>query len=102
LKSDHGSQNVGLYAQGEVAFLENLRLNAGVRYDYYDTFGGTVNPRCGLIFAPLPQSTFKFLYGRAFRAPNEFELYYESITAQSNPNLDPEMLRTDEWVKGKP
>lgn len=40
LKDDQTSRIVGLYAQGEVALLTNLVLNAGVRYDhYFESFG---------------------------------------------------------------
>jgi outer membrane receptor for ferrienterochelin and colicins len=85
------SWNVGIYAQGEVVLLTNLTLSAGARCDYYDSFGATVNPRAGLIYNPWHPTTFKVLYGEAFRAPNRYELYYDS-------NLNPETIRTIEVV----
>ena len=80
--------------------LENLRLNAGVRDDYYDTFHNTVNPRAGLIYSPVGGTTLKLLYGRAFRAPNAFELNYDDggSASKSNPDLDPETINTYELV----
>lgn len=86
------------YLQDEFAVFKNLVFNVGVRYDHYDTFGGTTNPRLALIYNPLEKSTFKLLYGRAFRAPNVYELYYQSLTAKANTNLKPETIRTYEMV----
>jgi outer membrane receptor for ferrienterochelin and colicins len=92
-------RNAGVYGQAEVGLLPNLTFNGGVRYDYYDSFGGTVNPRLGLIYNPWQQSTFKLLYGQAFRAPNVFELYYEDPGAnRANPSLSPETIHTYELV----
>ena len=86
------------FGQGEFALLTNLVLNAGVRYDHYDEIGGTVNPRVALIYHPWTPTTFKLLYGTAFRAPNAFEAFFESPFFQSNPSLDPETIRTYELV----
>jgi iron complex outermembrane receptor protein len=38
-----------VFAQDEFAVMDKLILNAGVRHDHYSTFGGTTNPRAGLI-----------------------------------------------------
>ena len=38
-----------LFLQDEIQLLDSLILSAGVRYDHYDSFGGTTNPRLGLI-----------------------------------------------------
>ena len=38
-------QNEGVFFQSDIALLSNLHLNAGVRYDQYGDFDGTVNPR---------------------------------------------------------
>ena len=86
------------YGQDEVTILTNLALNAGVRYDHFSTFGGTVNPRGALIYNPWRQSTFKFIYGEAFRAPNAYELYYVQPTFKANPDLRPETIRSYELV----
>ena len=65
---------VGGYAQGDFAVLTNLHVNAGVRYDKYGDFDPSINPRLALIYNPLAKSTFKAIYGSAFRAPNFVEL----------------------------
>jgi outer membrane receptor for ferrienterochelin and colicins len=88
-----------LYVQDEYSIRSNLTLTAGVRWDHYYTFGSTENPRLGLIYNPLERTTFKLLYGTAFRAPNDYELYYASPPNQiSSPSLRPETIRTTELV----
>jgi iron complex outermembrane receptor protein len=97
---DHrGSEVWALYAQDEYAIRKNLLLNAGVRYDHYSTFGGTTNPRAGLIYSPRPKTALKFLYGTAFRAPNAYEMFFQDgSTMAPNPHLQPETIRTAEFV----
>src|SRR5207249_1025135 len=87
-----------VYGQGEFFLLKNLVLNAGLRYDYYYTFGGTTSPRVALIYHPVAGSTLKLLYGEAFRAPNAYELYYSAAGNQANPGLQPETIRTTQVV----
>ena len=67
-------QSYGVYLQGDFAVLTNLHLNAGVRYDQYGDFDPTYDPRVALIYHPWDKSTFKAIYGTAFRAPNFTEL----------------------------
>lgn len=94
------STNWALYVQDEFRICDSLLLNIGVRYDHYDTFGGTTNPRAALIYNPLPMTALKLVYGAAFRAPTAYELYYNdgNVTAKSNPNLQPETIDTYELI----
>ena len=92
------SRGYGMYLQDEWQILNNLILNAGVRYDWHSTFGGSTNPRLGLIYRPVPATILKFLYGTAFRAPNVYELYYYAAGQQANPFLQPEKMTTYEAV----
>lgn len=93
------SKNVAFYLQDELAIRENLTLSAGVRYDHHSTFGGTTKPRLGLIYHPAGKTTLKLLYGEAFRAPNNYELYYEASRLYTiNPDLRPENIKTTELV----
>lgn len=67
-------QSYGIFGQGDFAILDNLHLNAGVRYDQYGNFTPSWSPRAAIIYNPWQESTFKFIYGTAFRDPNITEL----------------------------
>lgn len=90
----------GVYLQDEWTIFDNLSLQAGGRYDHYDSFGGTFNPRLGLIYQPWKDTTLKLLYGTAFRAPNAFESMYTCCenTWVGNTALKPEQIETYEFV----
>ena len=94
------SSNHGIYVQDEITLREDLTLYAGLRYDDYETFGSTTNPRLSLVYKLRPQTTLKLLYGTAFRAPTPFENYYNDgfFTTKPANDLDPEEITTYELV----
>jgi iron complex outermembrane receptor protein len=92
------SWSVGFYSQAEVELHKGVTLDAGGRFDYFSTFGSTLNPRIGLILNPADNSTIKLLYGTAFKAPNAYELFYGGPNNKGNPNLNPEKISTYEAV----
>ena len=76
---------------------EEKRLIAGVRYDYYSDFGGTVNPRASFTWDVTQQYQFITTYGSAFRAPTFGELYnINNPSIVGNPDLEPEEIQTFE------
>ena len=98
LDENHPSTVFGLYAQDEVTLRPWLLLNAGVRLDHQDAFGSSLTPRAGLVFLPRRQSAVKLLYGRAFRAPNLYELHYYAAMEDFGLTLEPE---TDRHHRGR-
>ena len=58
------------------AELENLKVTAGVRYDYNQIFGGQLNPRVGFTYRPQDELSFHASIGRAYRAPTYDDLYW--------------------------
>ncbi len=98
LNDNRTEYRYAVFAQQEVQLLDPLRLTAGLRYDHYQSFGGNLSPRVALVYTPWRPSTFKLLYGTAFRAPNLFERFYDApLNAEiPNPNLQPENIRTYE------
>ena len=89
-----------IYGQDEFAITSKLSLTAGLRDDhYYNGFGGTTNPRLGLIYHLLHSTTAKILYGSAFRAPEPYEIYPAySPFYENSLELRPETVRTIEGV----
>ncbi len=72
-------------------------LTAGLRYDDYNDFGDTWNPRLALVWAARHDLTAKLLYGEAFRAPSFAEFRNQNNpVALGNTELDPEEMETIE------
>lgn len=86
-------RNYGVFGQGDFTVLTNLHLSAGVRYDQYGHFDPSFSPRAALIYNPFDQSTFKFIYGTAFRDPNFVEL--SDLQTQ---NIQPEKITSYDLV----
>lgn len=92
------SRTFGAFAQLEMRVAPAIVFNAGLRHDYYfGSFGGTTNPRLGVIYSATPYTTLKALFGEAFRAPNVYERTYYAAQ-RHRPNLRPETIRTSELV----
>jgi len=67
-------QSHGVYFQSDIELLKSLHFDGGIRYDQYGNFDPAFDPRLALIYNPWDGSTFKAIYGTAFRAPNFTEL----------------------------
>jgi len=86
---------VGVYAQYQADLFKNTHLTAGIRYDNFSNIGSQSTPRLGLVQEISPNSSLKFLYGEAFRAPAESELYLiNNPVFLGNPDLEPETVRS--------
>lgn len=95
LDDNHNRTVRGYYLQDENHILKNLILNAGLRFDQYDDFGDTINPRLAFIWKPQESRVLRLSYGEAFRAPNAYELYYKDQAGmKGNLALKPEKVRT--------
>jgi outer membrane receptor for ferrienterochelin and colicins len=92
-----GSSRVAaVFAQDDITLHRRVVLTLGGRYDVYDGFS-KVTPRAALVVTPSPAQAFKYLYGRAFRAPNAYELAYYSGGVR-DVSLRPETIATHEVV----
>lgn len=81
--------------QDQWSILRDLQVTAGLRYDEYSDFGGTLNPRVAVVWATRPTVTTKLLYGSAFRAPTFAELHVVNNPSRlGNPDLQPETIDT--------
>lgn len=94
-----GSRDIyGLYGQYQTS-ISDFEVTLGARYDDYSDFGSTFNPRAAVVYQPFDDTSFKLLYGSAYRAPtrNELDLLNNSNTV-GNPNLKPETIETYEAI----
>jgi outer membrane receptor for ferrienterochelin and colicins len=94
-REPNSSLITALYAQDEFGITPRVTFNAGVRYDHYSTFGGTINPRAALIYRPAGKTALKLLYGDAFRAPDVYEASPDfGIFYDDNLKLKPERIQS--------
>ncbi len=95
---DTTSNYVSPFAQVDWSLSHNLWLSTGARFDAYSTGDHRLTPRIGLIWEASPSTTFKLLYGQAFRVPNVEERYSAEAGIVANPNLKPELNESWELI----
>ncbi len=86
------------YAIVDARLGSRARFSLGGRIDNYTTFGTSANPRVGVVVSPYERGNTKLTFGRAFRAPSAYELYYNDNgrTQVASPHLQPETLLSAE------
>ena len=96
LPEKHRDNKYG-FIQDVWSFANDWELTAGIRYDDYNDFGDTWNPRAALVWSARHDTTLKLLYGQAFRAPSFAEFRNQNNpVALGNDELDPEEIETFE------
>ncbi|MGE5496540.1 MAG: TonB-dependent receptor plug domain-containing protein, partial [Syntrophothermus sp.] len=75
------------YAQDSWQIQNDLVLNAGLRYDYFDmNKKQTVSPRISLSFIPIPNFSLKAAYGIFYQTPNYRQLKYDYPSESNTDN----------------
>ncbi|MFO1013904.1 MAG: TonB-dependent receptor [Caulobacteraceae bacterium] len=79
-----GETNAGPGAQ-------RLELSLAARWDNYSDFGSTVNPKIGIIYAPVDEFVLRATYGTSFRAPSLVDSagQIHNIFVRNNTIVDP-------------
>jgi len=89
----------GFYIQDKISFTENVSATIGARYDRFNNFGETVNPRASFIYHKSNVHSYKLLFGKAFRSPSMVQLATQNNPAIiGNTDLQPETVTTFELV----
>ncbi len=90
-----GSTAFAVGSQDDIAeFLElggkpikQLEVDGAVRYDHYDTYGGSATPKFGIKYSPVDELAIRGTWGRGFRAPSIAEAGVSGIAfGQGNTN----------------
>jgi iron complex outermembrane recepter protein len=55
--------------------LQKLDVSVAGRYDHYSDFGGTSNPKYGLVWSPIHDIAFRGTYGTSFHAPQLADVF---------------------------
>jgi outer membrane receptor for ferrienterochelin and colicin len=85
------------YLIGDVTPVRAIKLSLGGRVDSYSNFGTSVNPRAAVIVRPYDRGIVKIMAGTAFRAPSDYEHYYEGPTQiPGGDKLKPERVLSGE------
>jgi outer membrane receptor protein involved in Fe transport len=90
---------LSLYLMDEWRLHPRLTLSLGLRADkYQDLEAIPITPRLAVIGRPYDGGLTKLVAGRAFRAPNVYELFYDDrfVTQRPAEKLDPETITTFE------
>ena len=96
LRTSNPNRLLGLTFQDEKKLSRAWKADLGLRFDQSSYGQSSLSPRAALIYQPS-EWTLKFLYGRGFRNPSAFQLFYsDRIAAQANPNARPESADTVE------
>ena len=105
-----------VYLQDEWRILDRLTLYGGVRFDFWEVYDGNsgnigseeaaedsddsaISPQIAGVWNPLPDTYVRCSVGKAFRAPNIYELFRTwtssmGITYHGNSSLKPETTWT--------
>jgi iron complex outermembrane receptor protein len=71
--------------------VKQLEVDADVRYDHYDTYGGSATPKFGLKWTPLEQLAFRGTWGKGFRAPSIAESGVAGLAFGQGNTYDPSL-----------
>ena len=102
LDSNEPSRTHSFFAQDEWRLHPEWRLNLSLRHDSHSDFSGHTSPRAALIWQATPRLNLKAITGSAYRFPNAYERFYNdgNATQASNPDLEPESIRSHELAIG--
>ena len=99
LRDRRDGYRAGVFVQDEWRLTDGFAATLGLRADHNDLTGTKLSPRLGLIWNASARNTLKLLYGRAHRAPNAYQAFYDEPGFQNaNPDLGGEVVDTTELV----
>lgn len=88
------------FGEAEINPNKNFSLNLGGRLDWYSSFDAQLSPRIAIMSLPTDRTSVKYIFGKAFRAPDPYDQFYVDevdITAIGK-NLVPEHSRSQNLI----
>ena len=99
LDSHHRSHRIGAFFNDEWTLSAQWRAVFGARWDRQANGKTSFTPRAALFWQPTPELSVKWVEGRAYREPSDYESRYDdALTQVANPALAAEKLVAREWV----
>jgi outer membrane receptor for ferrienterochelin and colicins len=96
LNVNHPNRSLGLVFQDEKQLSKAWKLDLGLRLDVSAYGSDFLSPR-GAFLYQHSEWALKFLYGRSFRNPSAFQLFYsDGLAVEANPAARPETADTVE------
>jgi outer membrane receptor protein involved in Fe transport len=91
-------RHIGVFAQQEWAWGERWEVKLGARFDWSWLKRNSISPRVAVIYKPEPNTDIKLLFGRGFRNPSSYDMFWtdDGLTQLGNPALRPETSNTYE------
>lgn len=90
-----------VFIEDEWRLGRQLLVNLSMRHDHHSTGAVSNSPRAAMVYRTARGATVKLIYGKAFRVPNAYEMYYQ-VPGEggqlANPGLAPERIATAEAV----
>ena len=76
-----------VFGEVNIPIVKTLEGNVAVRYDRYDDFGSTTNPKVSLRWQPTRKLLLRGAGGTGFLAPTLFQLYNPQTPGLSQPGI---------------
>ncbi|MDQ6618483.1 MAG: TonB-dependent receptor, partial [Pseudomonadota bacterium] len=76
------------FAEVNVPIIPTVEVNVAARYDHYNDFGNTTNPKLTVRWQPSRQVLVRGAWGTGFRAPTLSDLYQPALFTNTNGSFD--------------
>ena len=77
---DHADRDIrAAYAEFSLPMLDSFEMQLAARYEKYDDFGDTTNPKIAFRWAPVEQLALRASWGTSFHAPDFLDLYQNPV-----------------------